>query len=82
MWLAITGAGIAAALVVLMSLMPDTPRFYLIKHQRERALEVLKWLRGSTVDINVECREIEDALDNSNVSWPSVTILCVFESVT
>ena len=67
-WLAIVGAGVAAALVVLMSFMPDTPRFYLIRHKRERALSVLRWLRGSAADVDVECREIEDALDNSNVS--------------
>ncbi|XP_038051873.1 solute carrier family 2, facilitated glucose transporter member 8-like [Patiria miniata] len=68
-WLAIVGAGVAAALVVTMSFMPDTPRFYLSQHKRERALVVLRWLRGPDADVDVECREIEDALDNSNESF-------------
>ena len=47
-----------------MSLMPDTPRYLLIKHQREKALKILQWLRGPHVDPDVECREIEDGLDS------------------
>ncbi len=67
-WLAITGACLATLLVVLMLPMPDSPRFYLIRHQREKALEILRWLRGPSADIDMECREVEDALDNSSVS--------------
>ncbi|XP_033640705.1 solute carrier family 2, facilitated glucose transporter member 8-like isoform X2 [Asterias rubens] len=65
-WLAITGGCLAALLVVLMLPMPESPRFYLIRHQREKALEILRWLRGPSADIDAECREVEDALDNSN----------------
>ncbi|XP_072022520.1 solute carrier family 2, facilitated glucose transporter member 8-like [Amphiura filiformis] len=63
-YLALVAAGLAAALITLMSLMPDTARYMLIKHQRDKALRILEWLRGPTVDVDTECRDIEDGLDN------------------
>ena len=33
-------------------------------HQREIALRILTWLRGDQIDVDSECREIEDGLDN------------------
>ena len=63
-YLALFGAASAAALIVCMSLMPDTARYLLMKHQREKALRILTWLRGGQIDVDSECREIEDGLDN------------------
>lgn len=70
-WLAIVAAGLAFLLVVFMLPMPDTPAYWLIKKQRQRALAVLQEVRGSGVDVDIECREIESTLDNSDnsISW-------------
>ena len=47
-----------------MSLMPDTPRYLLIKHQRDKALGVLRWLRGPYVEVESECKGIESGLNS------------------
>lgn len=74
-WLALTGAAMTGLLVVTMLGIPETPRFLLIKHFRVRAIDVLSKLRGPLVDVDQECREVEDALDNSDdkFSWSEFT---------
>ena len=67
-WLALTGAILTAVFMVTSVWIPETPRFLLIRRLRNEAVNVLKRLRGPFVDVNVECREIEDALDNSDVN--------------
>ncbi|XP_071949085.1 solute carrier family 2, facilitated glucose transporter member 8-like [Antedon mediterranea] len=59
-WLANVGCLVCALLVVLMLIMPETPQYYIMQHQRDRALSVLVWLRGPNYNSDRECREIED----------------------
>lgn len=70
-WLAIVAGVFAAFLAVFMFPMPDTPSYWLIKHQRHKALAVLEKVRGPHADVDLECREIEATLDSSdnNVSF-------------
>ncbi|PIK35539.1 hypothetical protein BSL78_27632 [Apostichopus japonicus] len=65
-WLAIIGAIFACMLSCFMLPMPDTPSYWLIKHDRHRALAVLHKVRNVNVDVDLECREIEATLDNSD----------------
>lgn len=64
-WLAIVAGVFAAFLAVFMFPMPDTPSYWLIKHQRHKALAVLEKVRGPHADVDLECREIEATLDSS-----------------
>lgn len=61
-WLAVVPGFLSFLLAVFMLPMPDTPRYLLMKHKRERALSVLRTLRGPTADIKDECYEIETSL--------------------
>ncbi|XP_072175690.1 solute carrier family 2, facilitated glucose transporter member 8-like [Diadema setosum] len=70
-WLALTGGAMAVLLAMTSTIIPETPRFLLIRHLRAEASYVLRKLRGPFIDVDIECREIEDALDNSDekFSW-------------
>ncbi|XP_070534231.1 solute carrier family 2, facilitated glucose transporter member 8-like isoform X2 [Ptychodera flava] len=62
-WLALIGAIIPSLMVVLMAFMPETPRYLLSKNRRNDALVTLSYLRGTGVDVDDECCEIESNLD-------------------
>ncbi|XP_787337.4 solute carrier family 2, facilitated glucose transporter member 8 [Strongylocentrotus purpuratus] len=65
-WLALTGAALTALLVVTVVMVPETPRYLLMKRLKNQAMLVLRRLRGPMVDVEFECREIEDALGASD----------------
>jgi len=54
--------------VVLMVLMPESPRWLLANNQRHKALLALSWLRGPDYDVEEECFEIETNLGKLSLS--------------
>lgn len=61
-YVALVAVGITALFTLLMVFFPETPRFLLIKNKRQDASKVLRWLRGSKVNIDEESFEMEAVL--------------------
>eukprot|EP00111_Clytia_hemisphaerica_P018601 TCONS_00055008-protein len=62
-WAAIIPVMLSALMVLLMSLMPESPRWLLANNKRHLALLELSKLRGQFYDSEEECFEIESNLD-------------------
>ncbi|XP_050782680.1 solute carrier family 2, facilitated glucose transporter member 8 isoform X2 [Gopherus flavomarginatus] len=58
-WLAVLCSFPPCIMLVFMSFMPETPRFLLNQKKRTEAMAALQFLRGSEVDYEWECRQIE-----------------------
>ena len=59
-WLAIAGAVPPTLMMVLMTMMPETPRWLIKNDRRAQAIHVLQRLRGnSEEDIKEDCENIE-----------------------
>ncbi|XP_032636694.1 solute carrier family 2, facilitated glucose transporter member 8 isoform X2 [Chelonoidis abingdonii] len=58
-WLAVLCSFPPCIMLVFMSFMPETPRFLLKQKKRTEAMAALQFLRGSEVDHEWECRQIE-----------------------
>ena len=63
-YLAMFAAGWGVILITLMILMPESPRYLLRRRQRDKALDVLRWLRGPYYDVEGECSEINESLNS------------------
>lgn len=63
-WTAVVPVMLCAVMVLLMSFMPETPRWLLANNKRQQALHDLAWLRGPEYDVEEECFEIESNLGN------------------
>ncbi|XP_012278618.1 facilitated trehalose transporter Tret1 [Orussus abietinus] len=59
--LALLGACIPIPFLVLMFLIPETPRWYISKGKTNRARKALQWLRSKGSDVTEELTEIENA---------------------
>lgn len=68
--LALLGAGFPIPFLILMFLIPETPRYYISKGRTEMAQKSLQWLRHKNADITEEFSNIEqihqEALERSN----------------
>ncbi|XP_077005180.1 solute carrier family 2, facilitated glucose transporter member 6 [Tamandua tetradactyla] len=73
-WLAVAGEGPVLAMVLLLSLVPNSPRFLLSRGREEEARQALAWLRGVDADIRWEFEQIQDNVQtqSSRVSWAEV----------
>lgn len=47
-------------MVLLLSVMPNSPRFLLTRGRDEEALRALSWLRGAQADVSSEFQQIQD----------------------
>lgn len=47
-------------MTLLLSFMPNSPRFLLSRGRDEEALQALAWLRGANADIRLEFQQIQD----------------------
>lgn len=56
------------SLAITFFFLPETPRWLLLRNRRTDALKSLASLRGTHTDIEEECREIEEGLDDQQVS--------------
>ncbi|XP_008591554.1 PREDICTED: solute carrier family 2, facilitated glucose transporter member 6 isoform X1 [Galeopterus variegatus] len=70
-WLAVAGEGPALLMILLLSLMPNSPRFLLSRGRDEEALQALAWLRGAGADVHREFEQIQDNVrrQSSQMSW-------------
>ncbi|XP_047278661.1 solute carrier family 2, facilitated glucose transporter member 6 isoform X1 [Homo sapiens] len=70
-WLAVAGEAPVLIMILLLSFMPNSPRFLLSRGRDEEALRALAWLRGTDVDVHWEFEQIQDNVrrQSSRVSW-------------
>lgn len=59
-WLAVAGEGPVVAMILLLTFMPNSPRFLLSRGRDVEALQALAWLRGANADIRWEFQQIQD----------------------
>lgn len=59
-WLAVAGEGPVLVMILLLSFMPNSPRFLLSRGRDSEALQALAWLRGADADIRWEFEQIQD----------------------
>ncbi|KAF5294228.1 hypothetical protein FQA39_LY13476 [Lamprigera yunnana] len=59
--LAWVGAALSIPFFFLVCIIPETPRWYLLRSNRIKALDSLQWLRGSNTDVKVEFFELVSA---------------------
>ncbi|EHB05589.1 Solute carrier family 2, facilitated glucose transporter member 6 [Heterocephalus glaber] len=75
-WLAVAGEGPVFIMVLLLSFMPNSPRFLLSRGREEEALRALTWLRHATdtQDVRWEFQQIQDNVQrqSSHMSWAEV----------
>ncbi|XP_054005679.1 facilitated trehalose transporter Tret1-like isoform X1 [Hylaeus anthracinus] len=57
--LALLGASLPIPFMILMFMIPETPRWYISKGQTKRARKSLQWLRGKETDITEELTAVE-----------------------
>lgn len=58
-WLAVAGEGPVLIMILLLSFMPNSPRFLLSKSRDEEALQALTWLRADS-QVHWEFEQIQD----------------------
>ena len=63
-----TGLLIPVISLVIAFYLPETPRWLLLRNRRSDALKSLASLRGTHTDIEEECRDIEEGLDDQQVT--------------
>ncbi|XP_012520166.1 PREDICTED: solute carrier family 2, facilitated glucose transporter member 6 isoform X2 [Propithecus coquereli] len=70
-WLAVAGEAPVLTMILLLSVMPNSPRFLLSRGKDEEALQALAWLRGADADVQWEFEQIQDNIrrQSSRVSW-------------
>ncbi|CAL8283135.1 unnamed protein product [Boreogadus saida] len=61
-WLAVAGGVPAVALVVLVALVPSSPRRLLSLGREEEAEEALRWLRGGDYHVQTELRAVQNSI--------------------
>ncbi|XP_060126545.1 solute carrier family 2, facilitated glucose transporter member 6 [Zootoca vivipara] len=73
-WLAVAGQVPVLLMIVLMSFMPDSPRFLVSKGKEEKALDALVWLRGANAEYWREYEEIKDSFSEQSrpISWEEI----------
>nr|XP_023485025.1 solute carrier family 2, facilitated glucose transporter member 6 isoform X4 [Equus caballus] len=59
-WLAVAGEGPVLVMILLLSFMPNSPRFLLSRGRDSEAMRALAWLRGADTDIRWEFEQIQD----------------------
>uniref|UniRef100_A0A8C4LTW7 Solute carrier family 2 member 6 n=1 Tax=Equus asinus TaxID=9793 RepID=A0A8C4LTW7_EQUAS len=70
-WLAVAGEGPVLVMILLLSFMPNSPRFLLSRGRDSEAMRALAWLRGADTDIRWEFEQIQDNVrrQSSRMSW-------------
>ncbi|KAJ8930851.1 hypothetical protein NQ314_016270 [Rhamnusium bicolor] len=73
--LALIGAILSLPFLVLIWLIPETPRFLMSKGKEDKSREALQWLRGSETDIDKEFHELQKYQKDSDEENESVMVL-------
>ncbi|KAL0268974.1 UNVERIFIED_CONTAM: hypothetical protein PYX00_010734 [Menopon gallinae] len=64
--LAILGAVIPIPFLILMFIIPETPRWHMTKGNKDDAWSALQWLRGKSSEIETEFHDIKNSIAESN----------------
>nr|KAF6315402.1 solute carrier family 2 member 6 [Myotis myotis] len=67
-WLAVAGEGPVVVMILLLSFMPNSPRFLLSRGRDAEALQALAWLRGAQADIRWEFQQIQDNVQRQQLT--------------
>ncbi|XP_040387424.1 solute carrier family 2, facilitated glucose transporter member 8 isoform X3 [Cygnus olor] len=73
-WLAVLCSFPPCIMLLLMSFMPETPRFLLNQNKHAEAIASLQFLRGPYVDHEWECRQIKANVEEENSRMASVVV--------
>ncbi|XP_040081527.1 solute carrier family 2, facilitated glucose transporter member 6 isoform X2 [Oryx dammah] len=74
-WLAVAGEGPVLVMVLLLSCMPNSPRFLLSKGRDTEALQALAWLRGADADTRWEFEQIQDTVRRQSIFDSTAVLL-------
>ncbi|XDB55754.1 PREDICTED: solute carrier family 2, facilitated glucose transporter member 6 isoform X2 [Capra hircus] len=74
-WLAVAGEGPVLVMVLLLSCMPNSPRFLLSKGRDTEALQALAWLRGADADTRGEFEQIQDTVQRQSIFDSTAVLL-------
>nr|XP_025040788.1 solute carrier family 2, facilitated glucose transporter member 6 isoform X1 [Pelodiscus sinensis] len=61
-WLAVAGEVPVLTMIILLCFMPDSPRFLISKGKEDKALQVLRWLRGPDTDFHREFEQMRESV--------------------
>uniref|UniRef100_A0A8D0BLN3 Solute carrier family 2, facilitated glucose transporter member 6 n=2 Tax=Salvator merianae TaxID=96440 RepID=A0A8D0BLN3_SALMN len=80
-WLAVAGEVPVLFMVLLLSFMPDSPRFLISKGKEAESVSALKWLRGEDVDYWWEYDQIRDSVNKQSnpISWAEIRQPYIFK---
>lgn len=73
--LAWVGVALPVPFLILMFLIPETPRWYITKGEKDKAKAALQWLRGQDTDIEEEFDELKKSQEDDDKSKSGVTDL-------
>uniref|UniRef100_A0A673N0A8 Solute carrier family 2, facilitated glucose transporter member 8 n=1 Tax=Sinocyclocheilus rhinocerous TaxID=307959 RepID=A0A673N0A8_9TELE len=63
-WLAVAGEIPIVIMMILLCFMPTSPRYYVMKGNRAKAVKSLEWLRGPNSDYLTEFNKIERSINS------------------
>ncbi|KAF6328125.1 solute carrier family 2 member 6 [Rhinolophus ferrumequinum] len=83
-WLAVAGEGPVVIMILLLTFMPNSPRFLLSRGRDKEALQALAWLRGANADIRWEFQQIQDNVQrqSSRMSWAEARDPHIYRPIT
>lgn len=81
--LAYLGAALPVPFLILMIMIPETPRWYISQGREEEARKALQWLRGKNTQIDSELRDIalSDAESKSDTSFKELFSMKYMKSI-
>ncbi|XP_016384124.1 solute carrier family 2, facilitated glucose transporter member 6-like [Sinocyclocheilus rhinocerous] len=68
-WLAVAGEIPIVIMMILLCFMPTSPRYYVMKGNRAKAVKSLEWLRGPNSDYLTEFNKIERSINSQGAQW-------------
>ncbi|XP_030162393.1 solute carrier family 2, facilitated glucose transporter member 6 isoform X2 [Lynx canadensis] len=74
-WLAVAGEGPVLVMTLLLSFMPNSPRFLLSRGRDAEALRALAWLRGADTDTRWEFSQIQDNVQRQPIFEGTAVLL-------
>ncbi|XP_043516632.1 facilitated trehalose transporter Tret1-like isoform X1 [Frieseomelitta varia] len=77
--LALLGASLPIPFMILMFMIPETPRWYISKGKAKRARKSLQWLRGKGTDINDELSAVQKLHTESERNVSQGALMEVFK---
>ncbi|XP_032529147.2 facilitated trehalose transporter Tret1-like isoform X2 [Danaus plexippus] len=81
--LAYLGASLPIPFLILMFMIPETPRWYMLRGRNEEARKALQWLRGKNTKIDNEMRDIalSDAEVDSDLKFKDILKMKYLKSI-